>query len=244
MESVARFAFFDWTRKEILMHLFTRTTLAASVVALTPAAQASLFELQLSSGSDLVTVADGSILDLDPVDGQIIFSGAVGGIDSTITVGTSNSPGDGIVGASVSLTSLTLRNTDTSPVDLTIQLSDTDFSSPDVGSAGELISDLSLSQIESPVVTVDFTSSADASNVPFATSISAPTLELTDNGGLESSTSFTSPGPFSVTSTLNIAFDGPGTVTVTGNTVVLPEPTSLGMLAAGSVLLAARRRRK
>ena len=217
---------------------------AALTGILTAAPASATLTLERESGGTIITIEDDLAGDTLLGDGQISFSGTVGDLDTTITVGVSNSPGDSVNDAFLSLTSVAVESLGPAATSLIIRLTDSDFVLPDVGSAGALISDISLSQIGDAVDSANFTSFADPGNGLFAETVAAPILVLGDNGGTTSSTAFTSPGAFSLTSELEILLAGPGVVTLTGNTTVVPEPASIGLLALGGMFLAAGRRRR
>lgn len=223
------------------------------VLATAPSAQAQLI-LELTSGDDSVLVTDGDAQDGLSSVGEIAFNGSVGDVDASFSVGVSNSPGQAGTGSFLSQTSLVIENTGLAPTSLVVNFSDNSFSG--IG-PGTLISDLSLSQINSTISNVRFTSFADSTNESFGQQVAATTLQLSGNGGLTSSANFVANSPFSLSSILEIDFAGPGVVTLTGNTTVLatpaqatlasitiPEPTSISLLAAlGSLMMVSRRRR-
>ncbi len=223
----------------------TRTLLtSAATLALVamPASAALTLELTPLAGSPL-TVVDGSGLDGETNPGVVSYSGALGAIDISVTVGVSNSPGG--TSADLTITSLLIENTSSLDAGVTIRLSDTGFNSPagtTLGStAGGTFSGLNATS------SVNFTSYADASNALFG--LGTATAPLAYSFTTPPSQSFSGSvdtgfagSLYSLTSVTVVGLSANGQVNFSGLTSVVPEPATLGAVAALSVAGLRRRR--
>lgn len=209
-------------------------------------------ELSLDGGLPVVDNAAG---DSNPTTGVLVNTATVAGFVVTVSVASSNSPGNAASGQ-ISIASLDITNAaNSAPATLTIQTSDTGFTAP--GAA------LSLMNLQSSVSgtftatdsaddSVKFISFADPANgqpaavngTPQITINNAPPSTNGTNGG-----SFTrAAGPYSLSDTITVTLapgdtaNITGTTTATVNTNSVPEPT-LGVVPALALGLLARRRR-
>lgn len=223
--------------------------LTLAVLCFSPALQADgSLVLRLTEGATSTTIFDNGAGDIAAATGQITFTGTVGSIALNITTGLSNAPGNAVSGATLDLTNLVFSSVG-APTDLTIELTDTDFTTPS-GSNLELVSSSGLTSSTVSLgtggfsVSSDFTSFADDSNAAFGTSVAAPTLTPTVNGLTDTSSQTVSlTGPFSLTSVLNVTVNGTGSATFTGNTAVVPEPATAVLLVVAAATVCSGRRR-
>ncbi|MEO0586936.1 MAG: PEP-CTERM sorting domain-containing protein [Planctomycetota bacterium] len=206
--------------------------------------EAAPLTLRLTSDASIITVVDNGVGDTDTAIGQVAFSGTVGGIETAITVGVSNSPGTSDL-ASLNLTSLAINNVG-GATSLMVELSDAGFLAPNP--AGGVIDLLAAASASTTVgsVDVDFTGYANDSNGIFATEqASSPAgFSVSTPAGTGSSaiTPVTLGAPYSLTSVLELDIDAGTIATVTGNTSIIPEPATLALIAAGIAVGVIRRR--
>jgi len=233
--------------------MFHQGWLTISMVALTALyatvlpAHAGVMTMEIESNGSMVTVADGGALDLDPTNNQVTFSGPVGDMEIVVTVGVSNEPGSLDPGATLSMTSLSINNIGPEVADLSIRISETDYTTPSGFGTELLISDLSASYIgNDPANSVTYQSFVDDSNALFGTTQSTAILSApVTNAGLETTAPVTISDPYSITAEMFISLGVNNTLTATGNTtVIIPEPTSLALLlpALGTLMLRHKRR--
>jgi hypothetical protein len=209
-----------------------------------PPAQAT-FQLQFttSAGTTTLTDTDG--------DGQISFSGNLGGFSIFVFLSTSNSPGTGSL-AQLAVGSLDLTNTLGTSNTINVRVVDQGYTTGTSGSSMSLASSLSGTVTQSGagnVSTVTYQSFADAANnplatFPFATAFSTNplTATLTSVGVSQpfslntSKSGFVDPSlPFSMGSKLDITLSGGASLNaVSGKTeMVVPVPASLALVATG-----------
>ncbi|MEM6333362.1 MAG: PEP-CTERM sorting domain-containing protein [Planctomycetota bacterium] len=200
--------------------------------------------LRLTADASIVTVVDNGVGDTDTAVGQVAFTGSVGGIETAITVGVSNSPGTPTL-ASLNLTSLAINNFGPA-TSLTVELSDTDFLAPDP--AGGIIDLLAAASASTTVGSVDvgFTGYANDSNTVFGTEQASGPLNFSVStpagSGASAITPVTIGAPYGLTSVLVLDIAPDTIATVTGNTSIIPEPASLALIAAGIGVATLRRR--
>jgi hypothetical protein len=223
--------------------------LLAAGAMFAPTARAALM---LNVGGNIVT--DNGAGDLDPTVGTINNTTNVGGFGVAITIGESNSPGNGTAGL-LQISNLSIENQTGGTGSLTITASDTGYTAP--GTAGvpmTLESDMGGTFSKGAAIgnSVTFQSFADPLNSqPTAAN---PTPLLTFNKATSNTTesfsgstqgAFThGAGAYSLSNVTTITLAAGGQVNLSGTTTAsaVPEPATLGLLAMGG-LLAARRRR-
>jgi hypothetical protein len=233
---------------------------------LLPAAQAPAAPvLQVSSGSNSVTVQDNGAGDTDPTPGAIHYSGALAGFGTVDVRGTSNSPG-GTIGSGptqdaglLQIQSLDARNNTGARQPLDIVFGDTGFSPALSGntltsSVGLTMTGATQGDTATFQSYYDPTNGAPARTSPYTTGPQTAvangaqltqTYSSTNNTSLPSPTSPTS--PFSLTQYIGLDVSPLSQTNLSGTTAsntLTPEPGSLALAGVGAVTLLARRRRK
>jgi hypothetical protein len=216
---------------------------AAAGLAL-PAAAAPL-TLELSSGATTITVTDNDTDDTLGATGQIGYTGTVGDIETTITIGSSNSPGAAGPGALLSLSTIDFNNVGGGTATLNLRLSDDGFTTPDAAGSETLQSALTASFLQAHGDNAaSFQSFADDGNAIFGTGSPAPALSLGDGvNATTSSTGVTLSGPYALTGELTLTLGSGVQANLSGDTSVIPEPGAAALLLAGAGCLISRRRR-
>lgn len=216
---------------------------AVALTALTTAATQAAVILTVESGSFTQTVSGTDLVNNTSI--------AVPGYSLTTNIGLSNSPGTPSEGF-LQVTTISVRNLGTASP-LTITLTGTDYSLP--GGPGDTL--ILLSSVGGTIsnngvgVPVTFQSFADATNAAPAVQVAAPLQTYASAGGtLESfnndvTTTFTrGSGSYSLSSVLTLHLSPGAQANISGTTITfIPEPATLGLLAAVAPLATRRRRR-
>lgn len=218
---------------------------ALAAISLAPAAQA-IPQLRLSDGFTTITVTDGGVGDINASAGVIVFQGAIGVFNISVTTGVTKPVLGTPTEPVLDLNSIAVNGT--GPGTLTISFSETDFVS--TGSSVNFLT--SVGGVTAGSVVFDYF--ASASNANFATdllvsstgSLVGPFVD--SDLGSESLT-----GLYSLTTVATIVHTANGQnssfnanfETVT-ETIEIPEAPLAPSLIAGVLLLAARtiRRRR
>jgi PEP-CTERM motif-containing protein len=172
------------------------------------------------------------------------FGASFGDFSITFLFSTSNSPGSQS-GAGIQLGTVDVTNTSGSSHTLTIKVSAQDFTIP--SGPVTLKNTLSGSVNTGTLVSADFTSYMDRTNGLFGTSdVATPTLAFGPVGANNSfsgsnDTNTTVSSSYSISEIGDWKLDGNSTLTVTGgnSSAVVPEPSSVSMLAMGGGILGA-----
>jgi hypothetical protein len=212
--------------------------LAALAVSAPQTARADLI-LRLQSGATTVTIADNDVLlDGDPTAGMILYNGpsSIGVFQIGLSTSVISQP---ILGSgSEALFDLHLDVSSSGPGQLSVSLTDTDFSLADTTSPWRLIS--SIGGLTDG--TVRFQESYDAANGEFGASTTNGPLDLTGDPSfsatLASDIALNSP-LFSLTERFSVTHgDAGGHTTFDAQSLVLvqpvPEPASCLLWAAGA----------
>ena len=202
---------------------------------ITSAAQAVLILSISVNGGAPIVVQDNGAGDTNPAPNAITYNSTIVGFALSSITATTNDPGNPASGF-VAASQVLFQNTGTSPITVSITPSDTGFTSPT--GARKLESDFSASLI-SPGVG-DF-----ASLVSTANATSAPTQTLTATGSNSEVIPFGDPGLYSLQNVTTSRLSPGATDFLTSTTsIIVPEPTSIGLLVLGALGLLARRRRR
>jgi hypothetical protein len=205
------------------------------VFGLTSAAHATLIlDISVNGGAPIV-VQDNGVGDSNPAPNAITYSNPIAGIAASSISATTNDPGNPSSGF-ISGSDVVLTNIGTSPITVAITGNDTGFTLP-TGSR-RLESDLSATFVTPGAG--DF-----ASLVSTANATSTITQTLTATGASSVIIPFADAGAYSLqnVTTARLSPGASEIVTVTSS-VIVPEPTSIGLLVLGALgLLLARRRR-
>jgi len=202
---------------------------------LTSAAPAALLMLSISvNGGPPIVVTDNMAGDSNPAPNAITYNSTIIGFALSSTNATTNDPGNSASGF-VSASQVLFENTSTAPITVAITPSDTGFTSPT--GARRLESDISATLITPGVG--DF-----ASLVSTANSTSTPTQTLTASGLDSKIVPFADTGVYSLKNVATVRLSPGATAFLTSTTsIIVPEPTSIGLLVFGALGLLARRRR-
>jgi MYXO-CTERM domain-containing protein len=208
-------------------------------------------ELSLDGG---VPVVDNGAGDTNPSTGVLVNSTSIGGFVVTVSVASSNSPGNAASGQ-ISIASLDITSNNPGPATLTIQTSDIGFAAP-----GGALSIMNLQSSVSGTFTandslndsVSFISNADPANGQPAAATSTPIITINNAPPSTNSTNSThfvrGAGAYSLSDTITVTLYPNDTANITGTTTAtdtgnsVPEPT-LGVVPALALGLLARRRR-
>jgi hypothetical protein len=202
---------------------------------ITSAAQAVLILSISVNGGPPIVVQDNGAGDTNPAPNAITYNSTIIGFALSSITATTNDPGNPASGF-VAASQVLFQNTGTSPITVSITPSDTGFNAPT--GARSLESDFSASLI-SPGVG-DF-----ASLVSTANATSAPTQTLTATGTNSEVIPFGDPGVYSLRNVTTSRLSPGATDFLTSTTsIIVPEPTSIGLLVLGALGLLARRRRR
>jgi len=217
----------------------------ALALAQAPVATAAPITLQLSSGASVVTVADGGLGDVNPLDGVITYVLSIGSwlVNGTIGIGeTVLGPAKMDLGG----VNQTFGATDS----LVMSLTQTGVTAPATGFA------MDFGGTGIALTGVTYSAYADDSNTPFGLSQLIGTLGPFGTSSFSGSTSgaVSVSGPYSLTQVLTIQAARGGVVLYSGDaqltpelgTQQVPEPASLTLFAGGLSLLGVvlRRRRQ
>lgn len=199
-------------------------------------------------------IADNGAFDSDPAIGSIINSTVVAGFGVSITVATSNSPGNPSAGI-LQVTSLNVQNLNANASTLMVRVSDTNFVLPGVPFGPmDLQSSVGGTFTLAPVGDmVSFQSFADPANLQPATTVLTPAqLFIKSNPGLTSE-SFNNTnntawsrgaGAYSLTNITTVVLSPNAQMNVAGTTLAtaVPEPGTIAILGLAMPLLLFRRR--
>ncbi len=229
--------------------LMTAAVALAAIVMPQRSANAALVLILDGGTSNQTTILDNGIGDsANTVTGTIVNTGInFGGLAVTVNTANSNSPGASSSGT-LSITTLAVTNNNNSPVQLTVQTSDTNYTLPGGPlSLMNLRSSLSgTSSGASASDTVTFQSFVDPANAQPATAVSSPlqSLPITSSFNSTVNQSWTrGSGAYSLTNFLVINLGPLATANFTGiTTTSVPEPT-FGVVPALALGLLARRRK-
>jgi PEP-CTERM motif len=201
---------------------------------LTSAAHATLILSISVNGGAPIVVQDNGAGDTNPAPNAITYSNAIVGFALSSITATTNDPGNSTSGF-VAASQVLFQNTGNTPITVTLTPSDTGFTSPT--GTRRLESDLSASLVAPGVG--DF-----ASLVSTANATSTPTQTLTASGTNSVIIPFGGAGVYSLQNVTTARLSPGATAFLTSTTsVIVPEPSSIGLLVLGALGLLARRRR-
>jgi len=210
---------------------------ATGALLANPSPARAAFTLTLQQGASVVSVTDNGAGDTNPLIGLIGFNTAVGNIDATGSVASSNST-DGVDPAQLGIVQLA-ANTDTGGT-LIVTLQDTGFTAPSAGPAS-MTSQLSTTQL--PLgTTITLTS--------FLNAMTGTPLTLLTTGGTTGTDVVNIGGtPYTLGNVTTFTLEGRAALLFTGNTTVTaaPEPATVAMAATALPILGLgwwRRRRR
>ena len=203
------------------------------VFGLASVAHATLIlDISVNGGAPIV-VQDNGPGDSNPATSAITYNSPITGLGFASITATTNDPGNQTSGF-IAGNEVLFTNTGTSPITVAITPSDTGFTSPT--GARSLESDLSASFLAPGAG--DFVSLVSTANVT-----STITQTLTATGASSVTIPFAAAGVYSLQSVVTARLSPGASEVITSTTsVIVPEPTSIGLLVLGALVLLARRR--
>ena len=193
-----------------------------------------MLSISINGGAPIV-VQDNGAGDTNPAPNAITYNSTIIGFALSSITATTNDPGNPTSGF-VSGSQVLFQNTGNTPITVAVTPSDTGFTSPT--GTRRLESDFSASLVTPGAG--DF-----ASLVSTANATSTPTQTLTASGANSVIVPFGDAGVYSLKNVTTARLSPGATDFLTSTTsVIVPEPTSIGLLVFGALGLLARRRRK
>lgn len=217
-----------------------KTALVGATLAALPFAANAGLVLKLTDGVSTVTIADGGLGDSAAAAGVITYVGALGSANVNVTTGSSK-PASG----SAALPALALTDFSTvvtKKTDLTISLTDTDFTGP---TSQVFLSSISKSDTSGNTYTLN--TYLDDANAEFATTTSiASDLSVTGIGASSGSDLWTAgtvaTAAYSLTMVVDLSLSA-GTTAQFNSVLEVPEPAALSIFGLGLLGLAGLRRK-